>query len=92
MEIEAEERQNRIMNVGEGNVLSPNGEPVISEEGDGFFANITTPDSYQVPLRRGENGEVIIPTPAEIEGMKANGEGEYVDHPADAPNQAPQLT
>lgn len=64
------------MRVGEGNVLMANDQPVISAEGDGFFANITTPDGYRVSLSRGDNGEVIIPTPAEIAEMKANGEGE----------------
>ena len=32
-----------------------------------------------MPLSRGDNGEVIIPTPAEIAEMKANGEGEWVE-------------
>lgn len=49
-EIEAKERQNRVMNVGEGNVLTANDRPVISAEGNGFDAHITTPNGYQVPL------------------------------------------
>ena len=32
-----------------------------------------------MPLSRGDNGEVIIPTPTEIAEMKANGEGEWVE-------------
>ncbi len=67
------------MSVGEGNVLLANDQPFISAEGDGFFANITTPNSYQVPWRRGDNGEGIIPTPSEIEEMKATGEGKWVE-------------
>ena len=78
-EIEAEERQNHVMNVGEGNVLMANGRPVISAQGHGFFAYIPSPDGYRVPLIHGDNGEAIIPTPAEIEEMKANGEGEWVE-------------
>ena len=92
LEIESEERQNRVMNVGEGNILMANGRPVISAEGDGFFAYITTPDGFQVPLIRGDNGEVIIPTPAEIEEMKANGEGEWVEIPERPAPPPPQLT
>ena len=90
---ERHERQNRVMNVGEGNnVLMANDQPVISAEGDGFFANITTPDGFQVPLSRGDNGEVIIPTPAEIEEMKANGEGEWVEPPEPSAPPPPNLT
>ena len=70
---ERPERENRQVGIGEGNVLMANGRPVISAEGDGFFAYITTPDGYRVPLSRGDNGEVIIPTPSQIEEMKANG-------------------
>lgn len=80
-ERERHERKNRVMNVGKGNVLMSNNQPVISAEGDGFFAYITAPDGFQVPLRLGDNGEVIIPTPAEIEEMKANGAGEWVELP-----------
>ncbi len=90
---ERHELQNRVMNVGEGNnVLMANDRPVISAEGDGFFANITTPDGFQVPLIRGDNGEVIIPTPAEIEEMKANGEGEWVEPPEPSAPPPPNLT
>lgn len=71
---ERHERENRQVGVGEGNVLLANGQPVISAEGDGFVAYITSSDGYRVPLSRGDNGEVIIPTPAEIAEMKANGE------------------
>ena len=92
LKIESRERQNRVMNVGEGNVLLANDQPVISAEGDGFFANITTPDGCRVPLSRGDNGEVIIPTPAEIEEMKANGEGEWVELPEPSAPPPPQLT
>ena len=92
LKIEARERQNLVMNVGEGNVLLANGQPVISAEGDGFFANITTSDGFQVPLSRGDNGEVIIPTPTEIEEMKANGEGEWVEPPEPSAPPPPNLT
>ena len=78
---ERHERENRVMSVSEGNVLMADGRPVISAEGDGFVAYITSSDGYRVPLIRGDNGEVIIPTPAEIEEMKANGEGEWVELP-----------
>ena len=91
-EFEAQERENRVMSVGEGNVLMANGRPVISAEGDGFVAYITALDGYRVPLSRGDNGEVIIPTPAEIEEMKANGEGEWVEPPEPSAPPPPQLT
>ena len=91
-EFEAKERANRVMSVGEGNVLTANDQPVISAEGDGFVAYITTPDGYRVPLIRGDNGQVIIPTPAEIEEMKANGEGEWVDPPEPSAPPPPNLT
>ena len=45
-----------------------------------------------MPLSRGDNGEVIIPTPAEIEEMKANGEGEWVELPEPSAPRPPQLT
>ena len=89
---ERHERENRQVGVGEGNVLMSNGRPVISAEGDGFVAYITSPDGYRVPLRRGDNGEVIIPTPAEIEEMKANSEGEWVELPERPAPPPPQLT
>ena len=92
LEIEARERRNRQVGVGEGNVLMDNNQPVISAEGDGFFANITTPDGYRVPLIRVDNGQVIIPTPSEIEEMKANGEGEWVELPERPAPPPPQLT
>ena len=92
LEIESEERRNRVMNVGEGNLLMANGRPVISAEGDGFVAYITASDGYRVPLSRGDNGEVIIPTPAEIEEMKANGEGKWVELPEPSAPPPPQLT
>ena len=88
-EFEAKERKNRRMGVGEGNVLMANDQPIISAEVDGFFVSITTPDGYQVPLRRGDNGEIIIPTPSEIEEMKANGEGEWVELPERPAAQTP---
>ena len=89
---ERHERENRQVGVGEGNILMSNGRPVISAEGDGFVAYITAPDGYRVPLRRGDNGEVIIPTPAEIEEMKANGEGEWVKPPEPSAPPPPNLT
>ena len=92
LEIESRERQNRVINVGEGNVLLANSQPVISAEGDGFVAYITAPGGYRVPLSRGDNGEVIIPTPAEIEEMKANGEGEWVELPERPAPPPPNLT
>ena len=92
LEIESRERQNRLMNVGEGNILMANDRPVISAEGDGFAAYITAPDGYRVPLSRGDNGKVIIPTPSQIEEMKANGEGEWVELPERTAPPTPQLT
>ncbi len=80
------------MSVGEGNLLYENGRPVISAEGDGFFASITTPDGYRVPLSRGDNGEVIVPTPSEIKEMKQNGEGEWVEIPEPSAPRHPALT
>lgn len=81
------EAQKRLLGVGEDNVLLDNGQPIEYREGENI-ASIITPEGYEVPLHLDENGKVIIPTPAEIEEMKANGEGEYVGHPADA-NQQP---
>ena len=43
-----------------------------------------------MPLTLDEDGRMIIPTPAEIEEMKKNGEGEWVERPQ-IPNP-PQLT
>ena len=92
LEIEVRERRDRQVGVGEGNVLMANDRPVISAEGDGFVAYITSSDGYRVPLSRGDNGEVIIPTPAEIAEMKANGEGEWVEPPDLSAPRPPQLT
>ena len=78
--------------IGGGNVLMDNGRPVISAEGDGFVGYITAPDGYRVPLSRGDNGEVIIPTPSEIEEMKANDEGEWIEPHAPSATPPTQLT
>ena len=80
--IEAEERKNRQLSIGEGNVLLDNGQPIKYREGE-HVASITTPDGYRVPLNLDEDGKVIVPTPSEIDEMIANGEAEWVGHPAD---------
>ncbi len=79
-EIERMKRLNRELSVAEGNVLMADGKPIEYREGENV-ASITTPDGYQVPLNLDADGKVIIPTPAEIEEMKANGEGEWVELP-----------
>ena len=49
---ERHERENRQVGVGEGNVLMPNDRPVISAEGDRFFAYITAWLSRAIESRR----------------------------------------
>ena len=90
-EIERMKRLNRELSVAEGNVLLADGKPIEYREGE-HVASITTPDGYQVPLHLDDNGKVIIPTPAEIEEMKANGEGEWVGLPERTAPPPPQLT
>ena len=79
-----EDLSNRKMD----NVLLAGGKPFLYDESRNI-AGIITLDGYEVPLHLDEDGKVIIPTPAEIDEMIANGEGEYVGHPANTPNQAP---
>ena len=86
--IEAEERKNRQLSVGKGNVLLANGKPIVYDKRE-HVASITTPDGFQVPLNLDADGKVIIPTPAEIEQMKANGEGEWVELPERPAAQTP---
>lgn len=82
------DRERNRMKVDKNNVLLAGGKPVLYDENRNV-AGIITPDGYEVPLHLDEDGKVIIPTPAEIDEMIENGEGKYVGHPADAPNQAP---
>lgn len=87
----AKDRANRQLSVGEGNVLLANGKPIVYDKRE-HVASITTPDGFQVPLNLDADGNVIIPTPAEIEEMKANGEGEWVELPERPAPPSPQLT
>lgn len=77
------------MEVDENNVLLANPSNTEKEK-------TSSPSSrqigYEVPLHLDDNGNVIIPTPAEIEEMIANGEGEYVGRPEDANHPPSQLT
>ena len=73
-------REDRVMSVGEDNVLLSNGEPLVYDERE-HTAALTTPDGIEVPLHLDDNGNVILPTPSQIEEMKANGEGEWVELP-----------
>ena len=68
-----------------------NGKPLVYDESK-HVNSITTPDDYRVPLIGGDNGEVIIPTPAEIEEMKANSEGEWAEPPEFSAPPPPNLT
>ena len=90
-EIERMKRLNRELSVAEGNVLLADGKPIEYREGENV-ASITTPDGYQVPLNLDADGNVIIPTPSQIEEMKANGEGEWVELPERPALPPPQLT
>ena len=81
------EAKKRLLGIGEDNVLLDNGQPIEYREGENI-AGIITPDGYEVPLHLDDNGNVIIPTPSEIEEMITNGEAEWVGHPAD--NNQPQ--
>ena len=76
------------MDVDENNVLLDNDKPIQYREGENF-ASIITPDGIEVPLYLDDNGNVIIPTPAEIEEMIKNGEGKYVGIPNENSNQPP---
>ena len=87
-EREQEEWENFEMDVGEDNVLMHNGQPIKYREGE-HVASITTPDGFRVPLNLDEDGKVIIPTPSQIEEMKANGEGEWVELPELPADQTP---
>lgn len=66
------------------------GKPIVYDKRE-HVDSITAPDGFQVPLSRGDNGEVIIPTPAEIAEMKANVEGEWLELP-EWPTPTPPLT
>ena len=79
------ERERNRMKVDKHNVLLAGGKPVLYDESRNV-AGIITPDGYEVPLQLDEDGKVIVPTPAEIDEMIANGEGEYVGS-----RHAPQL-
>ncbi len=83
------DRESRIISVGEGNVLLDNGQPIEYREGENIAALIT-PDGFEVPLILDDNGNVIIPTPSEIEEMIENGEGKYVEIPDANSNQLPR--
>ena len=79
----------RMLGVDENNVLLDNGQPIEYREGENIAALIT-PDGIEVPLLLDDNGNVIIPTPAEIEEMIENGEGKYVEIPDENANQPPR--
>ena len=81
-------RERIRMEVDENNVLLANGKPLVYDE-RGHTAGIITPDGIEVPLHLDDNGNVIIPTPAEIEEMIKNGEGKYVGIPDENANQPP---
>ena len=81
--------RNPEMDVGEDNVLLANGTPFVYDERE-HTAALVTPDGIEVPLNLDDNGNVIIPTPAEIEEMIANGEGRYVEIPDENANQPPR--
>ena len=81
----------RMLGVDKNNMLLDNGQPIKYREGENI-ASITTPDGYRVPLNLDEDGKVIIPTPSQIEQMKANGEGEWVELPELPAPPTTQLT
>ena len=82
------EAKKRLLGIGEGNVLLDDGQPIEYREGENIAA-LVTPDGIEVPLHLDEDGNVIIPTPAEIEEMIENGEGRYVGTPDENANQPP---
>ena len=84
----SEESIKRMLGVDENNVLLDNGQPLKYREGENIAALIT-PDGIEVPLHLDDNGNVIIPTPSEIEEMIKNGEGKYVGIPDENSNQPP---
>ena len=55
----------------------------------GNTAALVTPDGIEVPRHLDDNGNMIIPTLAEIEEMIKNGEGKYVGIPDENSNQPP---
>ena len=79
----------RMLGVDENNVLLDNGQPIEYREGENI-AGIITPDGYEVLLHLDDNGNVIIPTPSEIDEMINNGEGKYVEIPDENANQPPR--
>ena len=81
--------RNPEVGVGEDNVLLANGNPFVYDEKE-HTAALVTPDGIEVPLHLDDNGNVIIPTPSEIEEMIENGEGRYVEIPAENANQPPR--
>ena len=80
--------RNPEMDVGEDNELMHNGQPIQYREGENIAALIT-PDGIEVPLHLDKDGNVIIPTPSEIDEMIKNGEGKYVGIPDENSNQPP---
>lgn len=55
-------------------------------------ASIITPVGYEVPLSLDEDGRMIIPPPAEIEEIKADGEGKWVEPSELSAHPPPPLT
>ena len=50
-------------------LLDPNGNPIQVRNGERINAVMGTPDGQRVPLNRGPNGEMILPTPAQIQEL-----------------------
>lgn len=48
-------------------LLNREGQPIVVGEGERVIAALVTPDGQQIPLSRGDDGRILIPTPKEIE-------------------------
>lgn len=62
--------QPHFQSIGSDNqLLDQHGAPIIPSGDRRIEAVLVTPDGTQVPLNQGEHGELVLPTPAQIEEM-----------------------
>jgi hypothetical protein len=56
-----------LTGVGKNNeLLNSTGEPIIATENSSIQAFLVTPEGQKVPLNRGLNGDLVLPTPNQI--------------------------
>lgn len=56
--------------VGQNNeLLDTRGNPIQVRNGERINAMLVTPDGQHVPLNRGVNGELVLPTPSQIQEL-----------------------